>query len=78
MKPVSVGNVPKTSAPLPVSSVIRLASSRDVSMDVLDTLLLKLVQLAEVRQPNVEALAVSQVMLLTALVSPVEKVNGFS
>jgi len=60
----------------PVPAVYEMTDAPE--RDELEILLLKLVQLAEVRQPNVEALAVSQVMLLTALVSPVEKVNGFS
>ena len=53
--------MPKTRAPDPVSSVINVASSDDVSIDVDDTLLLKTVQSADDRQPKVAELAVLQV-----------------
>ena len=42
--PVKVGDALKTKLPVPVSSVNSAASSADVSMDVLDTLLLNTVQ----------------------------------
>ncbi len=47
----SVALVPKTNAPLPVSSVTSEASSEEVSIEVDDTLLLKRDQSEEVRNP---------------------------
>ncbi len=61
MKPARVGSVANTRDPEPVSSVTRVASSDDVSIDVLDTLLLKTVQSAEARQPKTAPVAVSHV-----------------
>ena len=46
--------VPKTSAPLPVSSVMSEASSAEVSIEVEDILLVKDVQSAARRKPLVE------------------------
>ena len=61
MNPARVGRVANTRDPEPVSSVTSEASSDDVSIDVLPTLLLNTVQSADARQPNVEPFAVSQV-----------------
>ena len=61
MNPARVGRVANTRDPEPVSSVTSEASSDDVSIDVLPTLLLNTVQSADARQPKVEPFAVSHV-----------------
>ena len=67
-----VGEFENTKFPaVPVSSVSIAASSAEVSIDVDDTLLLKVVQFAPVRQPCIPAVAVSQLSVLVAQVSPV-------
>ena len=77
-KPWRVGSVPKTSDPVPVSSVMRDASFAEVSRDEDEILLLKIDQSVDVRHPKVEEFAVLQVTALTVRVSPVPKVNTFS
>ena len=47
--PVKVGDAENTTLPVPVSSVNSAASSAEVSMEVLDTLLLNTVQSADAR-----------------------------
>jgi len=62
MKPWSVGRIENTTLPaVPVSSVRREASSDEVSIDVLDTLLLNTVQSPAVKHPNTPAVAVLHV-----------------
>jgi hypothetical protein len=79
MKPWRVGKVEKTRFPaLPVSSVKSDASSAEVSIEVLETLLLKTDQSAATRQPLVEAVAASQVTAFTVRVRPEEKESTFS
>jgi energy-converting hydrogenase Eha subunit C len=78
VKPTRVGFVLKTRDPVPVSSVTRAASFAEVSMEVLDTLLLKSDQLDAVKHPVVAAFATSQVIELTERVRPPEKVRAFS
>ena len=78
IKPWRVGSVPKTSDPVPVSSVIRDASFAEVSSDELEILLLKIDQSDEVKHPKVEEFAVLQVTAFTVRVSPVPKVRAFS
>jgi len=70
--------VEKTKFPVPVSSVTRVASLSDVSIDDDDTLLLKSDQSDEVRQPKVDEFAVLQETVLTERVSPDEKDKTFS
>jgi hypothetical protein len=60
MKPWRVGRMEKTREPVPVSSVTKAASSDEVSIEVVETLLLKRVQSVEVKQPKVEPVAVAQ------------------
>lgn len=60
MKPCKVGRMEKTREPVPVSSVTRLASSDEVSIEVEETLVLKRDQSDAVKQPKVEPLAVAQ------------------
>ena len=67
----SVGLVPNTSAPLPVSLVINDANSADVSILVDDTLLLKIVQSAEDKQPIAPAVAVLQLSVFELQERPV-------
>jgi hypothetical protein len=73
MVPVKVGDALKTTLPVPVSSVRSAASSLEVSIEVEDTLLLKIVQSAAVRQPKVEPFAVAQVRALAEFVRPEPK-----
>ena len=47
--PVNVGLAEKTTLPVPVSSVRSAASSAEVSIEVLDTLLLKMVKSTDER-----------------------------
>ena len=68
----------KTSDPDPVSSVTRAASFAEVSIDELETLLLKSDQSEAARHPLVAAVATSQVMELIERVRPDEKVRAFS
>ncbi len=71
---VKVGEVEKTSDPLPVSSVTRVMSSDDVSIDDDATLFMKVVQSAAVRHPCAPAVAVSQLSVLPDQVRPVPSV----
>ena len=58
MNPCRVGKVENTRFPaVPVSSVMRVASSAEVSMEVVDILLLKTDQSDDERKPDCEALA---------------------
>jgi len=52
INPARVGLVAKTSAPEPVSSVMREASSEEVSREVEEILLLKILQSDEERRPR--------------------------
>ena len=70
MNPARVGSVANTRDPEPVSSVTSVASSDDVSIDVLDTLLLNTVQSAAARHPKTAPVAVEQVNTPALLVSP--------
>ena len=72
--PVRVGLVPKTAAPEPVSSVKSPASSAEVSSEVEAMRPLNDVQLAAVRQPWVEPLAVAQLSVFTLHERPVPAV----
>jgi hypothetical protein len=65
MNPARIGFVAKTSAPVPVSSVKRVASSSDVSIEVEDTLLLKSDQSLVERKPRFadEAVGALKVMV---------------
>ena len=72
--PVKVGLAEKTTLPVPVSSVRSAANSAEVSIEVDETLLLKLVQSAVARQPTCAAVAVSQFKVLVLQVRPVPSV----
>jgi len=74
----SVGEVPNTRDPDPVSSVMRDASFAEVSSEVDEILLLKMVQSDAVRHPKTALVAVLQVIALTERVRPVPKVRAFS
>ncbi len=76
--PRKYGDVLKTSEPVPTSSVMSVASSEDVSIEVLETLPLKLVQSALVRQPKVALPLVAHVSAPAELLSPlpVRSVNA--
>ena len=60
----------------PVPELYEMTEAPD--RDVLDILLLNTLQSAAERHPLVDEFAVSQVTEFTALVSPDEKVSGFS
>ena len=68
--PVKVGDAENTTLPDPVSSVRSAASSAEVSMDVLETLLLKMVQSVDARYPFCPAVPTWMASVLP------EKVNG--
>jgi hypothetical protein len=70
------GAVPNTSAPLPVSSPTRLASSVEVSILVDDTLLLKMVQSVEARYPFCAPVPTWMAKVLPEKVSGEEMVVG--
>ena len=70
MNPWSVGRIEKTRDPVPVSSVSNDASSEDVSIDVLDILLLNTVQSPAVKHPNTDPLAVLHVRTPLTLDKP--------